>query len=116
MPQFNDQNVPFGSQVVTIGSSGYVAEGFSLSYPSAVAERFTEVGQPSGQVIVDSFATGSGTLQLATTISAVPTVGSTFTLTVQGATIGVAISEVGYVEANRDIKKVSINIRKRYNS
>ena len=116
MPQFNDANVPFGSQVVTIGSSGYIAEGFSINYPSAIAERFSEVGQPTGQVIVDSFATGSGTLQLATTISAVPTVGATFTMTVQGATIGVAIAEINYVEANRDIKKVNINIRKRYNS
>lgn len=116
MPTFSDANVPFGSQVVTIGASGYVAEGFSFNYPSAVAERFTEAGQPSGQVVVDSFATGSGTLQLATTISAVPTVGATFTLTIQGATVGVVISEIGYVEANRDIKKVSINIRKRYNS
>jgi hypothetical protein len=116
MPVFNDANVPFGSQIVTIGSSPYVADGFTFSYPSAVAERFTETGAPGGQVIVDNFATGSGTLQLATTISAVPTVGATFTLTVQGATIGVVISEIGYTEANRDIKKVSINIRKRYNS
>ncbi len=118
MPTGNDFNVPYGSQVVTIGGTAVILEAASLNYPSIALERFDQVGQPSGQVIIDSFATGSATLQLATTSSLIPTIGATFTMADNGAgaTVGVMISDVVYTESNRDIKKCTINIRKRYAS
>ncbi len=122
MPAYNDNNVPFGSQVVTMlsgGTSGvtFVAENISLKEPSNIIERFDEVGAPSGQVIQPQFVNGTATLQFATTLTVPPTIGCTFTLTRNGgATVGCVVSEVDEPETQKDAKKCSINFRKRSGS
>lgn len=117
MPTYNDVNIPFGSQVVTIGAAGFVAENISLEQPSQAIERRDEVGNPSGQVIVEQFNTGTAVLQLATTATAVPTIGATFTMALNGGlTAGVVVSQVGQPFAQLDARKVNISFRKRYAS
>ena len=120
MAQFNDINIPFGSQVVTIGTTAYVAENITYQEPSTAIERRNEIGDPSGQVLISNFGTGSATLQFATTLTAVPTVGATFTLTRNGgataATIGCVVSETSEAYTQLDAKKCNINFRRRYNS
>jgi hypothetical protein len=119
MAAFNDGNVPFGSQVVTIGATAYVAENISYTEPSNLIERRDEDGDPSGQVAIPGFGNGQSTLQLASTLTVIPAVGATFTLTRNGgataATLGVFITEVGEVYAQLDAKKVNVNFRRRYN-
>ncbi len=124
MPAFNDVNIPFGAQVIAMGAPpvNYVAEKITYTEPSTIVERRDEDGDPSGQVFVNGFGSGSAELQFATTSTAIPTVGMTFTLTRQGATTGVAptigcaVSEVGEAYGQLDIKKASINFRRRYGS
>lgn len=119
MATYNDGNVPYGSVVVTIGGTPYVAESVTTTEPSTIIERMDEDGDPSGQVIIPGFVNGSAVLQLATTSTLCPTVGATFTLTRPGtpaSTIGCVISEVGEALAQNDAKKVNINFRKRYGS
>lgn len=121
MPAFLDPgSIPFGCQVITIGATTYVAESVNWSLSSTVAERRDEDGDPSGQVFVANFDSGTCVLQLATTATAVPTIGATFTLarnqTAPASTVGVVIQEVGEVQAQLEIRKVNVNIRRRYNS
>ncbi len=114
---YNDNNVPFGTQVITIGATAYVAENTSLNVPTQIIERRNEVGDPNGQVIIEQFNEGSATIQMATTLTVMPAIGATFTLTRQaGSTIGCVISQVSEPQAQFDIRKAQINFRKRYGS
>ena len=115
MATYNDNNVPYGSQVVTIGTAGFVAENISLSVPSQITEVRDATGNPSAQVIIEQFNTGTALLQFATTLTVPPVIGSTFTLTRNGGgTVGVVVSQVNEPETQFDLKKVQINFRRRY--
>jgi hypothetical protein len=113
-----DNNVPYGAQILTIGATAYVAENITFTTPTTVIERRDEDGDPSGVVIIEGFGTGSATLQFATTLTMVPAVGATFTLTRNGGatavTIGCVISEVSDAYSQLDAKKANINFRRRY--
>jgi hypothetical protein len=119
MSAYNDGNAPFGSQVITIGATAYVAEKISYTEPSTIVERRDEDGDPSAQVFVNGFGSGTAELQFATTLTVIPAVGATFTLTRQGGatagTIGAIVSEVGEAYGQLEIKKCSVNFRRRYN-
>lgn len=115
MPTYNDNNVPFGSQVITIGSVAFVAESISFEAPSQIVERRDEVGNPTGQVIIEQFNTGTAVVQLATTLTQVPTIGATFTASKNGGTtMGVVVAQVGEPFAQFDIRKVNLQLRRRY--
>ena len=115
MPAYLDTLIPYGSQVVTIGSTAYVAENFSYERPTQLIEARDQNGNPTGQIIVPQFETGTAVLQLATTVTAVPTNGATFTTTLNGGTTaGVVISQVGEPMAQLELRKVNISFRKRY--
>ena len=118
MPAYNDFNVPYGAQVVTIypGGSTFVAEQLTITDASTQIERMTELGVPSSQVIIPAFSKGTGTFQLATSQTSVPTIGSTFTLTRNGtptATVGAVVTDVGEVENQKDARKVTLGFRVR---
>jgi hypothetical protein len=121
MATFNDGSVPFGSQVITVGITAFVAENISYADSSTVIERRNQDGDPSGQVFIDNFGAGTATLQFATTSTRIPAVGATFTLTRNGAitgvavTLGMAISEVSDSYSQLEAKKCNISFRRRYN-
>lgn len=116
MADFNDGNIPFGAQVVTIGASGFVAESVNYTEPSNIIERRDEDGDPSGQVIIPGFGNGTATLQLGATTWVVPTRGAIFNLLRKsGATVPVIISEVGEAYAQLEAVKVNVSFRRRYN-
>lgn len=113
---YNDGNVPFGSQSVTIGGVAFIAESISPDVGGDVIERRGALGDPTGQVLIEGFTTGTAVLQLATTVTVPPTFGATFTLTRNGgATYNVAINGIGDPEAQLDAKKVNINLRRLIN-
>lgn len=112
-----DNGVPFGSQAITIGNLSIVAESINLSAPSTIIERSNQVGDPSGQVIIEGFGSGSAVLQLATTAITVVTIGATFTLVRNnGATVGMVISSVDEAQSQFDSHKQNVGIRRRYGS
>lgn len=121
MPILNNTNVPFGSRVIALKSNvgatkgNYVAENITVQRPSTVIERRDEIGQPSGQVIIDSFVVGSATFQLATTASLIPAIGDTFvTEFIPGTPESCSLSQVDQPEQQTTDKKVNINFRKLY--
>jgi len=114
----NDGGLVFGSQVVTIDSVAYVAENISIDAPSTIIEQKNEFGVPKGQVIVEGFVTGTATLQLASSATAMPSIGDTFTL-VQvggGAAVNFLVSQVGQSFSQDAETKVNISFRKRINT
>jgi hypothetical protein len=114
MPAYNDFNVPYGSQIVTIAGSPFIGEQFTFTDASTQIERMDQNGLPTGQVIIPGFSKGTGTLQLATTLSTVPTIGATFTFIRNGgATVGAVITDVGEVENQKDARKTTIGFRVR---
>lgn len=117
MPTYNDFNVPFGSQIVTIGGVGFVAENISLEQPTQIIERRDQTGNPSGQVIVEQFDNGTAVLQLATTATVPPTIGASFTFAfANGTQVPCVVSQVGSPFAQLEAVKVNISFRKRYAS
>lgn len=114
MPAYDDFNVPYGAQIVTIGATAYVAEQLTITDASTQIERMDQNGLPTGQVIIPSFSKGTGTIQLAGTLTVVPTIGATFTLIRNGgATVGAVITDVGEVENQKDARKTTIGFRVR---
>lgn len=114
MPAYNDFNVPYGSQIVTIGSTAYVAEQIAITDTSTIIERMDQNGVPAAQVVIPGFSKGTGTLQMATTLTVVPTIGTTFTLTRNGgATVGAIIADIGEAENHKDARKFTIGFRVR---
>lgn len=114
---YNDGNVPYGSQVLTINAVTYVAEGITPKNPTKVIERRNELDEPSGQVLVQDFITGSAVLQLAAANTAMPTPGLTFTADFLGAGSNQTwiLSEVSPPLAQADAHKVNIEFRKKIN-
>lgn len=117
MPAYNDASLPYGSVVLSINSVNYVAENISFTTGSVVPEIFSEVGIPSGQVVIPTFASGSAQLQLATTSTAVPTVGMTFDEDLgRGTAERWVITEVGRTYESQSINKVPISFREVINA
>jgi hypothetical protein len=120
---YNDGAVPYGSRILSIintttGATAvvFVAENVSIQRPTNIIERKDENDEPSGQVLVKNFNTGSATLQLATSTTVPPDEGATFSITldsVRGSETFV-VSEVGQVESQGEAKKVNISFRKKY--
>jgi len=113
MATYNDLSVPYGAQVVTIypGNQSFVAENLTVTDASTRIERFSELGIPASQVVIPAFSKGTGTFQLATSLTSVPTIGATFTLTRNGsptATVGAVVTDVGEVENQKDARKVTL--------
>ena len=114
----NDGTVRFGSRVLTINSITYIAESFEVSEPTFKVERRSELGAPNGKYIGEDFVTGSATLQLAASTTAIPALGLTFATKprdADAATTTFILTEIGIPEAQGDISKVPVKFDKKYN-
>ena len=130
MPDINDGAVQFGSRVLTIGKNAggtggatYIAEAFNVTRATKTIERTNHLDKPNGQMIYESFITGSATLQLADGTTEEPHNGWQFTETMvkDDGTTPVAVVEVfiidhvGRAETVNGEKKISVNFRKKVN-
>lgn len=124
----SDGSIPYGSDVIAIGtfaagtpptitsSTNYVADSISFNRPAKVIERTNENDEPTGQVIVAGFVTGSATLQLATTSTAYPTQGQHFVHSISGSVEAFVIDSVDQPLTKEGESKVNITFRKVYNT
>ncbi|MBM3758409.1 MAG: hypothetical protein FJW38_31105 [Acidobacteria bacterium] len=112
---YNDGTVQYGSYVLTINSVAYIAESLNCSRPTKIIERLNELGEPNGQVVVRNFETGTAVLQLASGSTAWPTLGLTFTVTLESAfgSEVFIITEISHPYGQNDAKKVNISFRKK---
>ena len=75
---YNDVAIGYGSFILNIGGSAYIAEDVEVSRPTKIIDRMNEKGEDSGQVIIAAKVTGTATLQLANSSSAYPSLGQVF--------------------------------------
>lgn len=125
---FNDGTVQYGSQTLTIGTwtagtpptigstTTYIADSFSISRPSKTIERTDADDDPAGQVSYAGYVTGSATLQLAGSSTAIPALGKAFTSSVSGAAEYFYIDSVDQPYSKEAETKVNITFRKIINT
>lgn len=114
MALITDTSRPFGSEVVTINSVTYKADDFELTTPTEGVDSLDEFGEVNGATYIPKKITGTATLQLATSGTALPTIGGV-TGTFTRSAISYLITEVGLPETNGDYRKVRISFAKKYN-
>ena len=109
---WNDGAIPFGSEVLTISGTAYIAENVSFDNPSVVVQRRNEDNEPTGSYGVQDFVTGSATVQKAATGTAVPTPGLTFTR----SSVIFILTMVGEVLAQGYAMKFNIEFQRDYSA
>lgn len=113
MSTVNDGNVPYGSFNITIGSDAYVAETISTDQGSTIIERKNAIGEPTGQVIIPEFETGSFTVQRPATSTALPAIGTVCLFPTDADVSGTYyINQRGRSYSQGDVQKFSISVRK----
>lgn len=125
MTEYNDGTLQTGSRVLTIGSTDYIADNFSVNRPTKTIEQNDESDKPRKQKTYTTWVTGTATLQLD---DKPPAFGDTFTVddmlyeyntatppVLTAVTETFYITDVGQTESQGAEKKVNISFRKKYN-
>jgi hypothetical protein len=113
MPTVNDGNVPYGSFSITIGSTGYVAETISTDQGSTIIERRNALNEPSGQVIIPDFETGSFTVQRPASNTPLPAIGTVAQFPTDADAAGTwYVNQRGKAFTQGDVQKFNISVRK----
>lgn len=100
---------------ITINAVTYVCEGMSFSHGANRVDINDSNGEPLGSTVIPGRVEGSGSIQLATAATAVPTVGQTFDLS-GGRNDGTyMITEIGEAQSAGDYVKLSITYYKKVN-
>lgn len=115
MALINDGQIPYGSRVLTINSVAFVATDIEVTRTVEVIERYNEVGEPSGQVLIPRWVTGTATLQLSGSSPVLPAQGGTFSASFSGSAENFMVSELTQPESQLADKVVRIVFRKVYN-
>jgi hypothetical protein len=111
MPQvFNDGNIPFGSQVVTINGTEYVAEEIEFEEKSTAIYRRNEINVPNGGVYIQDLVKGKMTLQLASNDTPVPEGQSLVTMDFRGESRTWVITNVSQPQKQDQIHKMKMEI------
>ena len=111
IPYLTTATLPYGSRVLTISAASYIANSFSTSNALQVIDRQDELGAPNGAVGIRQPITGSASLQLATTSTAIPDPGDQFTLAVDAVAVTFFITERSMPESQNGFKTVDISFR-----
>lgn len=111
MPLFtNDGNIPFGSQVVSINGTNYVAEEIEFEEKSTAIYRRNEINVPNGGVYIEDLVKGKMTLQLASNDTPIPENQSVVSMTFRGAAKDFVITNVSQPQKQDEIHKLKMEI------
>lgn len=95
----NDNGLPFGSQALTIPTTGgtpFIADNIDIDKPVKIITGTNEVGVPYREVLVEDAFTGNATLQLPTATTPPPNIGDKFTVKeAGGASLNCKVSKTG---------------------
>src|SRR5690348_15197214 len=111
MPSFiNDGGAPFGSQLVTINSTQYVAEEIDFEEKTTSILRRDELNRLSGGVYIKDLITGKMTLQLASDTQAIPEGQSIVTMTFRGSPKEFVMTDVTIPQKQNEFWKIKCTI------
>jgi len=100
---WNSSSIPYGSEVISIDGTSYIAENISVDQNTTVIQQRNENNEPSGSVGIADFASGSATLQIPNGGSP-PASGDE--VTVGGVTM--YVSKVSATQSQGDAKKCTV--------
>lgn len=113
MPLFtNDGDIPFGSEIVTINATEYVAEEIDFHEKSSKFYRRDERNIPNGGVYIEDITEGSMTLQLGSLDTPIPENQSVVTIPFRGEDVDFVITDVSQPKKQNDIRKMKMTITK----
>ena len=107
---FNDGNIPFGSQIVTINGTSYVAEEIDFEEKSTAIYRRNEINVPNGGVYISDLIKGKMTLQLGSNTTPVPEGQSAVTMNFRGQPMQFVITNVSAPQKQDQIHKLKMEI------
>jgi hypothetical protein len=111
MPLFtNDGNIPFGSQIVTINGTDYVAEEINFEEKSTAIYRRDERNVPNGGVYIQDLIEGTMTLQLGSNTTPVPEGQSVVSMTFRGQPVSFVVTDVQQPQKQNEIHKMKMKI------
>ena len=107
---FNDGNIPFGSEVVSINGVDYVAEEIEFTEKSTAIYRRDEQNVPNGGVYIQDLVTGKMTLQLASTSTPIPEGQSIVTMDFRGTPTQFVVTNISRPLKQDEIHKCKMEI------
>jgi hypothetical protein len=111
---FNDGNIPFGSQIVTMnfgaGDISYVAEEIEFDEKSTAIYRRNEVNVPNGGVYISDLIKGTMTLQLASNDTPIPENQSLVTMNFRGQLKQFVVTNVKQPQKQNEIHLLKMEI------
>jgi len=111
---FNDNNVDYGSRVLSINAVNYVADNFTVTFATKEILKTNELDEPTGSVAVPDFVRGTAQIQMGANTAYV-TIGQNFTTNIANTVNGVFfIQSVEIPEDKTAEKKQSITFIKKY--
>src|SRR5437762_4729232 len=111
MPQvFNDGDIPFGSELVTINGVEYVAEEIDFEEKSTAIYRRNEINVPNGGVYIQDLIKGKMTLQLRSLAEAIPENQSAVTIPFRGTARQFVITNISAPLKQDQIRKLKMEI------
>jgi hypothetical protein len=111
MPIFlNDGNAPFGSQLVTISGTTYIAEEIDFEEKTTSIYRRNEINELSGGVYIKDLITGKMTLQLGSESTPIPEGQSLVSMTFRGAPKDFVMTDVTIPQKQNEFWKIKCTI------
>jgi hypothetical protein len=107
-----DGSPSYGSQLITINSTNYIAESFDVTFGVDTQTLLDEYGSDRANVYISRAPSGSMTLQVDSN-QARPQRGDSFTVTIDGTSHEFYCTEVQISMSQSDFQKCSISFRKR---
>ncbi len=118
--QITDGAAVYGTQVITISATTYIAEDIRIERPVLEAHDKTRLGLPKNSLYTTDLASGTMTLQAPAGTSGRPAFGATFTMTVddQYGSETWVLMPLGYQADNNptDLRKMPVSFRQVINS
>lgn len=107
---FNDGDVKFGSQVVTINGTDFIFDDFNPSQGSSEIDRKDEKGRPNGATYIREKIKGSGTLQYPDDQTAAPKLFDKFQAIYAGAQKWFVITKIDDPQKSGEETKIPVDI------
>ncbi len=111
----NDGDIPFGSQVLDINGTDYVAEELDFEEKSTSILRRNEINVPSGAVHIQDIIKGKMTLQLESNATPIPENQSQTTLDFRGSPKVFIITNISQPQKQDEIHKLKVEITEALN-
>lgn len=112
---YNDGNIPFGGEIVTLNGVDYVGEDINFEEPTNELERKDEKNKPNGAVYQRQKTKGTMTLQLSSYTTPIPEVNTVVTVPFRNAPKGFIITKVGQPKKQGEIRKINVEIAEKLN-